>query len=91
MQSVTVENWTYCRFQKGKFLAFVSFGADPESIAQDRLEYYVTVLEDEEKEIFQKKFDGLTDACLYLNQNYSDWNFEDQTASKSGCSSCAAH
>lgn len=91
MQSVTVENWSYCRFQKGKFLALISFGADPESMAQDRLEYYVTVLEDEEKEIFQKKFEALTEACLYLNQNYSDWNFEDQTASKSGCSSCAAH
>lgn len=91
MQCVNIENWTYCRYEKGDFMAMVTFGADPESMKEDRLEYYVTVLEKEEKEVFQAPFESITDACIYLNENYSDWTFEDQTATKSGCSTCAAH
>lgn len=72
-------------------MAMISFGANPESTLEDRLEYYVTVLENEDQEVFQERFDSLTDACLYLNENYADWTFEDQTATKSGCSTCAAH
>lgn len=91
MQCINIENWTYCRYEKGDFMAMISFGANPKSIAEDRLEYYVTVLEKEEKEIFQKTFDSVTEACFYLNENYADWTFENQTATKSGCSTCAAH
>jgi hypothetical protein len=91
MQSVNTDNWSFCRYEKENFLAQITFGADPESLLEDRLEYYVTVLQDEETEIFQKKFMTLTEACLYLNANYRDWNFLDQTATKSGCSTCAAH
>lgn len=72
-------------------MAIISFGASPESAQEDRLEYYVTVLEKEEQEVFQKTFESLNEACLYLNDNYSDWSFNDQTAKKSGCSTCAAH
>lgn len=91
MQSVNIENWTYCRYEKENFWAQITFGADPESLSEDRLEYYVTVLQDEMSEVFQQKFETLTGACLYLNQNYSDWTFHDQTAAKTGCSTCAAH
>lgn len=91
MQSVNTENWTYCRYEKENFWAQITFGADPESIKEDRLEYYVTVLQDEMNEVFQKKFMTLTDACLFLNDKYSDWTFNDQTATKSGCSTCVAH
>jgi hypothetical protein len=72
-------------------MALITFGADPESIENNRLEYYVTVLENEIQESFQQKFEDLADACLFLNANYGDWAFEDQTAPKSGCSTCAAH
>ncbi len=91
MQRINIENWTYSRFHKGDFLAMVTFGADPESIKEDRLEYYVTVLEKEETEVFQEKFDSVMDACMFLNDRYGDWEFEDQSATKSGCSTCAAH
>jgi hypothetical protein len=92
MQLVNTDNWTFCRYLSDNFLAMISFGADPESMKEDRLQYYVTVLEDEEKEVFQQTFDSLSEACVFLNENYSDWTFEDQTAAtKSGCSSCAAH
>jgi hypothetical protein len=91
MQCVNLENWNYCRYEKEAFMALITFGANPDSVAEDRIEYYVTVLEDEQKEIFQKSFESLSEACFYLNENYSDWTFEDQTATKSGCSTCAAH
>jgi len=89
--SVNIENWSYCRFEQNSFMAFITFGADPESVELDQLEYYVTVLESEEKEVFQQKFTKLSDACLYLNANYGDWNFSNQTVTKSGCGTCAAH
>ncbi len=91
MQRVNLENWTYCRYERGAFKAFISFGAGPESVQEDRLEYYVTVLENDEKEVFQEKFNALSEACAELNAKYSDWTFTDQLAPKSGCSSCAAH
>ena len=91
MQSINLQNWSFCRFKKGDFLALITFGADPEALEEDRLEYYVTVLEKEQNEVFQMRFDHLGEACLYLNENYADWSFEDQTATKSGCSTCAAH
>ena len=91
MQCVNIENWTYCRYEKGDFMAMITFGANPDSLEQNQLEYYVTVLEKEEKEIFQMSFDSVNDACYYLNENYADWTFENQTATKSGCSTCAAH
>ena len=91
MQCVNIENWSYCRYEKGDFVAMISFGASPDSLEDQQLEYYVTVIEKESKEIFQKVFDSVTEACCYLNENYSDWTFENQTATKSGCSTCAAH
>lgn len=93
MQSIiTPRNWTACRYESGDYRAFISFGADPETIARGQYLYFVTVTEGEEKEIFQMTFDTLTLACEAINQKYApDWKFVDQTAPKSGCDSCVAH
>ena len=94
MQSVNVSNWSFCRYENKNFMALISFGASPEGLKDDELEYYVTVLENienEQKEVFQEQFDSLGSACKFLNGRYGDWTFVDQTASKSGCSTCAAH
>ena len=91
MQHVNIENWTYCRYKSGDFLALITFGADPEGILEDRFDYYVTVLQNEVNEIFQRSFTSLSEACLFLNEKYSDWGFDDQTGAKTGCSTCAAH
>lgn len=91
MHHINTENWQYCRYENGPFMAFISFGADPESALNDEFDYYVTVLENEEIEVFQKKFNDLALACLFINKTYTDWDFTDQTIKKSGCSSCAAH
>lgn len=92
MQSIiTPSNWTYCRFESGNYRAFVSFGADPETLAQGRYLYFVTVTEGEEKELHQEIFATLSEACGELNRKYADWGFVDQTAPKEGCGSCVAH
>ena len=93
MQSVvTPNNWTACRYESGVYRAFVSFGADPETLALGRYLYFVTVTEGEDKEVFQELFNSLGQACEHLNQKYSgNWTFIDQTASKDGCDSCVAH
>jgi hypothetical protein len=91
MQSVNLENWSYCRFEKGNLKAFISFGADPESAEMDLFNYFVTVLDDQELEIFQRSFKSLSEACIYLNSKYKDWDYVNQLAPKSGCSTCAAH
>lgn len=92
MQSiVTPDNWTFCRFESSGFRAFISFGADPETLAQGRYLYFLTVTEGEDKEVLQETFSSLSAACLSLNQRYSGWNFIDQTAGKEGCGSCEAH
>lgn len=93
MQSVvTAQNWTSCRYESGVYRAFISFGADPETLAQGRYLYFVTVTEGEDKEVFQETFGSLNLACVHLNEKYAgSWNFVDQAAPKSGCDSCVAH
>ncbi len=91
MQSINLENWTYTRFENGPYRAFISFGADPESLTTDEFLYFVTVMDGEEIEITQKSFASLTKACLFANENYGDWMWVDLTAKKEGCSTCIAH
>lgn len=91
MLGINTKNWTYSRYHKGDFKALVTFGADPESLKEDCMEYYATVLENDIHETFQERFNSLSEACMFLNANYGDWTFEDQTAPKGGCSTCAAH
>lgn len=92
MQSIiTPTNWTYCRFESGNYRAFVSFGADPETLEKGQYLYYATVTEGEDKEIHQETHATLSAACEALNARYADWTFLDQSAPKSGCGTCVAH
>lgn len=93
MQSViTPQNWTATRFETGNYRAFISFGADPDTIEAGQYLYFVTVTEGEEKEIFQEAHSTLSRACEHINLKYaSTWSFVDQSAPKSGCSTCVAH
>jgi hypothetical protein len=90
--AISPQNWTSCRYESGPYRAFISFGADPETLAQGHYLYFVTVTEGEEREIHQEAFATLSEACLRINHKYAtDWTFVDQTAPKSGCSTCVAH
>ena len=92
MQSIiTPTNWTYCRFESGSYRAFVSFGADPETLSKGQYLYYVTVTEGEDKEIHQETHSTLSGACEVVNARYADWSFLDQSIPKSGCGTCVAH
>lgn len=91
MQRINTNNWTHTRYTQGNFMALISFGASPEGIEKDEMEYYVTVLEDETYEKYQETFKSLPEACFFINNKYQDWNFVDELGPKSGCSTCAAH
>lgn len=94
INAVTPNNWTYCRYRLGPKIGLVTFGAEPMEEDETPLEgikefYYVTVITEDMEEVFQKRFSHLEHACLYLNQHYSHWDFEDQSvASAGGCGSC---
>ncbi|HLW57776.1 MAG TPA: hypothetical protein VKY27_10345 [Bacteriovoracaceae bacterium] len=92
MQRVNIKNWNYAQYQLGNLMAMISFGAAPSDNEQDfQMQYFVTVLENERLEKFQKEFSSLNEACLYINEKYGDWEFKDLSVKGSGCSSCAAH
>lgn len=92
MQSaITPSNWTACRYESGSYRAYVSFGADPESLELGRYLYFLTITEGEDKEVYQETHETLTRACQALNLKCSDWTLVDQSAPKSGCGSCVAH
>jgi hypothetical protein len=90
-RTVSPQNWTSCRFESGPFRAFISFGADPETLESGNYLYFLTVTEGENREVHQEVHSTLSSACEVLNTRYADWNFVDLGAPKSGCSTCVAH
>lgn len=91
---INSDNWTFCHYASANLKAIISFGASPESTS-DELEYYVTVIDEEGKDVFQKDFNSLDSACSYINNRYQKiWKFVDatvKTVDASGCSTCVAH
>lgn len=94
MSQITEDNWNYCNYKSENLKAIISFGADPEDEKMDLL-YFVTLLDEENNEIHQKKFTILKDAVDNINTKYHDlWDFEDlgnKNSSGGGCSTCVAH
>lgn len=93
MQRVNLKNWNFAQYRLDKLLAMISFGAAASADEKQdfQMQYFVTVLEDERIEKFQKAFQSLNEACYFLNEQYGDWEFKDLSVKGSGCSSCAAH
>ena len=91
---INSDNWTFCHYASKANKAVITLGASPGS-TQDEFEYFVTVIDEDNTEVFQKEFNKLTTACAYINRRYEDiWNFVDATASNTkdgGCSTCVAH
>ncbi len=83
------ENWNVSHFKQGLWRAQITFGADIE-----RAEiYFVTLMDQDFKEHFQRSFDGLESAIADINERYGKWAFvsDIEKKSDSGCSSCQAH
>ncbi len=90
---ITPQNWTHCSFSHENLKAMITFGASPD-ILEDSFVYYVTVLDEDNNEVFQKEFETIEQACGHINKKYNDlWSIEDALAPKieGGCSSCVAH
>ena len=92
--SINSDNWTYCHYSSAQNRALITFGSKPELI-DTAFEYYVTVLNTDNDEVFQKEFSQLEMACRYINKRYNNiWKFVDSTrptVNESGCSTCIAH
>lgn len=91
---VNSDNWTFCHYASKQNKAVITFGASP-NMEEDEFEYFVTVIDEDNNELFQKEFTKLSVACSYINTRYKDiWTFVDATAKDSkegGCSTCVAH
>lgn len=92
MEKFTPENWNYCQYRNEDLKAIISFGASPD-ILDDSFQYYITLLDDENNEVFQEEFESLSDACENINLKYSNfWDFTnlDKAKPEPGCSTCVA-
>lgn len=90
---ITPQNWTHCSFSHENLRAMITFGASPD-ILDDSFVYYVTVLDEDNNEVFQKEFETIGLACDYINSKYTDlWEMTDALTPKKegGCSTCVAH
>lgn len=90
---ITPNNWTHCSYTNGQLKAVITFGASPD-ILDDSFIYYVTVMDDNNNEVFQTEFSALEHACEYINAKYGDiWQSADALKPKKegGCSTCVAH
>ncbi len=86
-------NWNSCQYTNQGLKAIISLGASP-GILDSEFYYYVTVLDEENNEMFQEEFPDIDAACNSINNKYADlWDFIDlsQNQSTSGCGSCTAH
>lgn len=92
---ITTENWTYSHYANNNLKAIISFGASPTDSGICE-EYFATVIDEEGKDIFQKQFQELKNACDYINGRYQEiWDFVDATnltsSKEGGCATCVAH
>ncbi len=90
-QLFTPNNWNYSQFKNSELKAIISLGCDPD-ILGTRFSYFVTVLDEDDNEIFQEEFTSIEKACLAMNKKYSGiWEYIDLSKPTGGCDSCSAH
>ena len=89
---ITVNNWSYTRYEAENFVASISYGGEISSNNEYIEIYFVNKFINEEL-IFQSKEDTLDHALKELNQKYGHWKFVDlaKKEKSSGCSTCQAH
>lgn len=87
ISEITNDNWTFCHYNHGEQKAMITFGASTE---HDEI-YYVSLLGDDDKALFQTNHLELTDAIKTINQKYRIWSFNNELEkSGGGCDTCAA-
>lgn len=92
VKRVDAENWTFSGYKSTDLLAFIHLGAEPRG-DQAQILYLVTVLNQDEEEVFQMEFLTLPEAIDSINGRYHHWEFVDRTQrlDDGGCGSCSAH
>lgn len=88
-------NYTYCCYENNNHKAIISFGMDPDNTSGE-LDYFVTVVKDQDTQVVQFKHQTLDAACSQINSKYSNiWQFNNMTLKNAGdaggCSTCVAH
>jgi hypothetical protein len=92
VQAFHLENWTTSSYKLGAFEVIITFGIDPFSEQEPNYHYYITVLQDREKGIYQRKCATLQDACRLINQMYGHWKWVPRDKNEQGgCGDCRAH
>ncbi|ATH07281.1 hypothetical protein BIY24_04820 [Halobacteriovorax marinus] len=89
-KELTLENWTFVHYKTQQYKAFISMGASPKT---QEIQYFVTVTDNENQEIFQSSHSVLEDALSDINKRYGHWSIFDaeNPPESDGCSSCSAH
>ena len=87
---ITKENWDFSGYKTKDLQVFITFGADPSNI--EECLYFVTLMNEDFQEIFQKEFRSIDEAINFINKKYSEWEWLDRSGSDAeGCGSCSAH
>ena len=89
---VNAENWTYTGYKSSDLLVLIHLGAEP-SEGETKVLYLVTLLKNQEEEVFQLEYSELSKAIDSINQRYSHWEFVDRAErlDDGGCGTCSAH
>ena len=90
---ITSDNWTFTSFTDSDLQAFIHLGAEPSLNDEEEVNilYLVTVLKNDEEEIFQWEFPQLHQAITSINEKYGHWQIKDRSQGSGGCGSCEAH
>jgi hypothetical protein len=94
MPKVNTENWSFGGYKNSKLKAFISFGADFLLETQKQHEiFFLTVTDNNFKEVFQQDHSSLNEAIEALNSRYAHWDWDNRRLSSDdgGCGTCAAH
>ncbi len=91
-KQINADNWTFSGYKSSDLLAFIHLGAEPQG-DDPKLLYLVTVLNQDEEEVFQLEYFSLPEAIDSINYRYHHWDFVDRTQrlDDGGCGSCSAH
>lgn len=91
MTRITNDNWVENHYKLDDLSCFISFGVEPQD--PDNYQYFVTVMDEENRDIHQTQHAKLEQAVDHINSKCAGlWELQSKDKKQgSGCDSCAAH
>jgi hypothetical protein len=88
---ISNDNWNVTFYENPPFKSMINMEMDLVNLSEDP-NYVVTVLDEQNIEIFQKSFTDCNAACKYINYKYhQSWEFKTMVKTDTGgCSTCVA-